>query len=84
MRQSTSFELDLIRLVFEMMEGGGNITINRVEDGHGREEGDGDGRHNNCFEAYTANEKHRYGLRYELISDLISEKFHFISVPISE
>jgi hypothetical protein len=39
MQQSTSFDLDSIRLVFEMMEGGGNVTINRVEDGHGREEG---------------------------------------------
>ena len=33
MQQSTSSIS--IRLVFEMMEGGGNVTINRVEDGHG-------------------------------------------------
>jgi hypothetical protein len=32
----------------------------------------------------TANEKHRYGLRYELISVFISEKLDFISVSISE
>jgi hypothetical protein len=53
MQQSTSF-LDSIRLVLEMMEGGGNVTINRVKDGHGREEGDDDGRHNNCFEAQVS------------------------------
>ena len=35
MQQSTSSIS--IRLVFEMMEGGGNVTINKVEDGHGRE-----------------------------------------------
>jgi hypothetical protein len=39
MQQSTSFDLDSIRLVIEMMEGGGNVTINRVEGRHGREEG---------------------------------------------
>ena len=33
MQQSTSSIS--IRLVFEMMEGGGNVTINSVEDGHG-------------------------------------------------
>jgi hypothetical protein len=33
---------------------------------------------------FTANEKHRYGLRYELISVFISEKLDFISVSISE
>jgi hypothetical protein len=32
----------------------------------------------------TANEEHRYGLRYELISVFISEKLDFISVSISE
>jgi hypothetical protein len=32
----------------------------------------------------TANKKHRYILRYDLVSDLISEKFHFISVSISD
>jgi hypothetical protein len=32
----------------------------------------------------TANEKHRYGLQYELILDLISEKLDFISVSISD
>jgi hypothetical protein len=52
MRQSTSFDLDSIRLVFEMMEGGGNVTINGVEDGHGREERGG--RHNNYFEAHAS------------------------------
>jgi hypothetical protein len=36
-----------------MMEGGGNVTINRVEDGQGREEGGG--RHNNYFEAQASN-----------------------------
>jgi hypothetical protein len=34
-----------------MMGGGGNITINGVEDGHGRE---GGGRHNNYFEAQAS------------------------------
>jgi hypothetical protein len=38
MQQSTSFDLDSIRLVVEMMEGGGNVTINGVEDGQGRED----------------------------------------------
>jgi hypothetical protein len=32
----------------------------------------------------TANKKHRYGLRYDLILDLISEKLDFISVSISD
>jgi hypothetical protein len=30
---------------------------------------------------YTANEKHRYGLRYEFISDLISEKVSHLTFP---
>jgi hypothetical protein len=52
MQQSTSFDLDSIRLVVEMMEGGGNVRINGVEDGHGRE--GGGGRHNNYFEAHAS------------------------------
>jgi hypothetical protein len=52
MQQSTSFDLDSIQLVVEMMEGGGNVTINGVEDGHRRE--GGGGRHNNYFEAQAS------------------------------
>jgi hypothetical protein len=39
MKQSTSFDLDLIRLVIEAMGEGGKVTINWTEGGHGREEG---------------------------------------------
>jgi hypothetical protein len=52
MGDRASFDLDSIRLVFEMMEGRGNVTINGVKDGHGREEGGG--RHNNYFEAQAS------------------------------
>jgi hypothetical protein len=38
MQQSTSFNLDLIRLVIKAMGGGGSVTIKRVKGGHGREE----------------------------------------------
>jgi hypothetical protein len=34
-----------------MMEGGGNVTINGLEYGHGRK---GGGRHNNYFEAQAS------------------------------
>jgi hypothetical protein len=36
--QSTSFDLDSIRLVIEAMGGGGNVTIIGVEGGQGRED----------------------------------------------
>jgi hypothetical protein len=38
MQQSTSFDLDSIQLVIEAMGGGGNVTINGVEGGQGRED----------------------------------------------
>jgi hypothetical protein len=41
--------LDSIRLVIETMGGGGNVTINRVEGRHGREEGGEEWRHNNYY-----------------------------------
>ena len=48
MQQSTCFDHDSIRMVIEAMVGGVDVTIIRVEGGHGREEGDE--RHNNYFE----------------------------------
>jgi hypothetical protein len=50
MRQSTSFDLDSIRLVIEAMGGGGDVTINWTEGWHRREEGSEEWRHNNYFE----------------------------------
>jgi hypothetical protein len=49
----SSFDLDSIQLVIKAMEGGGNVTINGVNDGHGRE-GGGGGRHNKYFEVQAS------------------------------
>jgi hypothetical protein len=38
MQQSTSLDLDSIQLVIEAMGGGGNVTVNGVEGGQGRED----------------------------------------------
>jgi hypothetical protein len=38
--ETTSFDLDSIRLVIEAMGGGGDVTINWTECGHGREGGE--------------------------------------------
>jgi hypothetical protein len=60
------------------------VEVGRGEGG-GRCHDGGEGQHEvSPCRVFTANEKHRYGLRYELISVFISEKLDFISVSISE